>query len=224
MTDNELRAVIAHELGHLVNDTVKKVSRIDNFLYNKDVFNETTIQITICLTLYSILGIIGIAIDHKNATKGIKRHPYLSVLMGLCLACPIILSAAFAYALWIKRHNPTHEVDADQIAIDVTNDPESFVLAMEAIKKSQIQYYENMDNDIAIFDEVIPTLKDVSEDWYNILNNDMNNFKEALVKAKKDTLDDGTDTHPGTNKRIEFGKQEIEKRKQCQEAVSGGQA
>ena len=206
MTDDELKAIIAHELGHIKNDSVKKVSALDKYVTIKNIF----------ISEAAILASIGtlIALYKLTPKNFFKNNLLRSSGIGTLLATPFIGFGILIYLINKKQHNPSDEVNADKVAIDITNDPTSFINAMQVLKNQYLKDFNIIENGFEIVDENLEDLKTSSESWFNKLKSAITLSKNNIETNKKNIIENGCISHPGIDKRIEFGKQELEKQLQ----------
>ena len=210
MTDDELKAIIAHEIGHIKNDSVKKVSALDKYMSQKNILILQTAAFASICTL--------IALSKFKTKNFLKNNMLLSSGIGTLLATPFIGLGIFIYWFGLKQHNPTDEVNADKVAIDITNDPTSFINAMQVLKNQYIKEFGTIENGFEIVDENLEDLKNSSESWFNKLKTAITLSKSTIEANKKNIIENGCVSHPGIDKRIEFGKQELEKQLQLAQA------
>lgn len=216
MSDNQLRSILAHEFGHLVNDTQKCVSVFDRFLHPE------AFGICLCISL-CMLWVLATELLNKIEANGLRKliptlakevnsNKLQTLAIALLAACPILYTIMGFYLIQIGKHNQGHEVDADKFSVDITNDPESFTQAMEKLKNYYLKHYATADTNLQIFEESVNELKTISEKRFNELNTSLTSLKNSTSKEKNEILVTGS-SHPAMDKRIEFGKQEAEKRK-----------
>lgn len=179
MTDNELKAVIAHELGHV------KFNHIPKAL----ITNIVLLGGGVALAAYGVY----------------KLH---NVDPQTLLETMAIFSAAGAAAGLIAVYTTyRHECQADDEAIRAVG-AQPFVDSMEAIKKYIMSELAIFDKEQAYCVSQLKRLEELAPEKAAKIKEDLEEMKTNMYEKIQEHLDTDWD-HPALNKRIEYGKQHI---------------
>ena len=188
MTDEELKGVIAHELGHVAYNHIPKTI----------ITNLLLAGATIALSLWIVDKICPQPQHYYVYSRSDDRWNYFMVISVLLNIATFFISVYLTYR---------HECQADDAAI-ATVGAKPFLSSMEAIKKYIMDELEIFDKEQAYCLEQLKTLE-------NLEPEKAKNIKEKLEKLKTEThekieksLDQDWD-HPALNKRIEYGKEQL---------------
>jgi len=179
MTDNELKAVIAHELGHIK-------------------FNHVPKAMITNLALFG--GSIALAAYVAYKIHNVDPQTLFETL-AIFSATGAAVSLIAVYATY------RHECQADDEAIRAVG-AQPFVDSMEAIKKYVMNQLAIFDKEQAYCIAQLKRLEELAPEKAAKIKEDLEEMKTDMYKEIQEHLDTDWD-HPAVNKRIEYGKQQL---------------
>jgi len=201
LSDNELRSILAHEIGHIVADS-KKVSFIEKYLS----LDNLTMLFVFDLLLEPIFAYV-VASIRINGNKSKVVH----YIKGAVIITPYVLSLLAWLAIRKRLSNLKDEINADKFAIDITKDPKSFLAAMIKMKNDITEQQNFLTQDCELLNKELKNLKNTHKNIDNELCESIKILTDAIEANRKIIFDEDTSTHPSFKSRIEFGNKEIEK-------------
>ncbi|KKP23857.1 MAG: hypothetical protein SZ59_C0003G0081 [candidate division TM6 bacterium GW2011_GWF2_28_16] len=197
MSDSELTAIIAHELGHLVNDS-NKISRFDSLLSAQNILGS--------------FGLVLLEAIFLGQIKDLYKHnKFCKYLVVSAITAQLTFYAILLKAFIARISSQKHEKNADKFALEHTQDLENFISAMTKLKNIVIDAYGLDGKDFNFVVQAMNELKNKSENEYKKLYPEILALQDFINLQKSIFIDSDIDIHLGFNKRIEFAKKEFEK-------------
>lgn len=189
MTDEELRGVIAHELGHVAYNHIPKTIITNLLLFSASIALSLWITNKICSQPQYY---------YRGAISSDERWSYFMITNTLLTIATFLISVYLTYR---------HECQADDAAI-ATVGAQPFLSSMEAIKKYIMGELEIFDKEHAYCLEQLKTLEKFEPEEAKSIKENLEKLKTETHEKIEKSLDQDWD-HPALNKRIEYGREQL---------------
>lgn len=206
MTDEELKAVLAHELSHVKNSHVlKNLALISAFLATGVVlwhyastwmFNEDK---SFGQTLYSIF--VPRELAHVLEIDKDRVNQELVLLGGVTVFLVVV-------ATIIAKVSRMHEEQADRDAMRVTGDPAAFAASMKFIKKHVETKIEKLKEEQQFLHTKVDELELQSPWLAGWARSSIDNYVTDTIETLEASIDQDAGSHPSLNRRIAYGEEQ----------------
>ncbi|MBU4269824.1 M48 family metalloprotease [Candidatus Dependentiae bacterium] len=201
LSDDELRAVLAHEIGHIVSDS-KKISFIEKYL---SLNNLTMLFSADLVTAFVFVPLL--------FTRPINRYNSKAAIYikSIAVLTPYVLSLIVWLAIRKRLSNLKDEINADKFAIEITKDPKSFLAAMIKMKNDMTEQQNILTQDCELLNKELENLKNTHNNIDHELCESIEILTDSIEANRKTIFEEDTSDHPSFKSRIEFANKEIEK-------------
>lgn len=190
MNDEELKAILSHELGHIHYNHVPKRLFYTSLLVTNYIY----------LTISSTIFLVKLLDSKKN-----KKISYSKTLL---LSLPISLSIEMLLIMLMPKFFKSQEREADNISKKLAGD-EAFTEAMKKLKIETLMQQEKFKNACEFLNQNIQELEKISPYWAKQINQNAKFYKAYGENTYQHAIKDGGCTHPGLDERISTGEKSI---------------
>lgn len=206
LNDDELTAVLAHELAHVKHNHVPKMLAL------------TGLMLAGIGTGYYVYAKVCAPGAQKNADVQHAQEMVdawdRAAKAGLWKKQMIAFAAYFGFLLLMIKVcaevSRMHEKEADLDAIKITQNPKAFVAAMERLKEFYEKELEKTRQQSECLDKKIEELALVSPGVAAYIKSHADAYINAKIEKLQDAITEENGSHPSMETRIAYGKQACE--------------
>lgn len=187
MDDQQLKAILAHELGHIHHNHVPKRLLLQ-LMFG---VNLTVLYGHVLYMMWSVFD------ENKFKNFNIKTNL-------IWFASLLTIEALIIYLM--PKIFREQEREADNAAIN-TAGAQAFVDAMEKLKQHTLNKQSDFNQAYDFLKQNIEDLEKISPYWAGRFKKVAEAYKNALEEQYKKIIESGAETHPALNERVNAGKE-----------------
>jgi len=218
MTDEEIKGVFAHELGHVKHNHIPKKLMTGLTLLGVQMF-----------VVYKILQVIhqreGLGTFENDSDRYVIKESMLSksilsrlpvrkvskqeVMLKSLLSYVVLIGSGIATGWLMSWFSRCDEYQADDESIRIAG-PQAFLAAMEAIKSYTQEELEKFELEYEFCKKQVSKLKKMLPEVAGVINDDLERYHELVIEAFDKHLEEHSGSHPALNDRIARGKEALD--------------